>query len=108
MTAVPMSRGAWSTCPIPRPTRWEWWGRVSPRSNSTSWSSRAELLVVSCENFRQCRQQPLGLRVGADGDPQMIGDARRGEMTNDHCAFAQRGGERGAFMRRVAREDEIG
>ena len=33
------SRAASSTSPIPRPTRWEWWARVSPRSNSTSCSS---------------------------------------------------------------------
>src|SRR5664279_2043708 len=52
MTAVPTSPDALSTCPIPRPRRWEWWVGVSRRSNSTSSNSTSSHGLesrLSCE-----------------------------------------------------------
>src|SRR3954451_15543577 len=79
-------------CPVVRP-------RISPRSCPTR--------RLTAQDVRQGRQQSVDLAVGADGDPQIIGNARRGKMTDDHGALAQRGGERSARMRAMAREDEV-
>lgn len=48
------------------------------------------------------------MSVCAHSYAQIIGDARRGKMPDDHRPLAQCGGQRRARMRRMAREYEVG
>ena len=70
------------------------------------WYAEAE--NNSIKDLRQRRQQTVGLRVGTDGDPQIIFDARCREMTDDYRALAQACGQRRAALPRMTREDEVG
>jgi len=48
------------------------------------------------------------LRIGADGDAQVLVDARQPEMANDDAALTQRGGEVAGVTPRMTDEDEVG
>jgi imidazoleglycerol-phosphate dehydratase len=52
--------------------------------------------------------QGLTLRIGADGNAQMLVDARQLEVANDDLALAQIGREHRRIVLRVADEDEVG
>jgi len=65
--------------------------------------------VGSVDQFAQRGHQGIALRIGADGDPQVLRDALgRFESAHEDAALAQRRGQRPALARSVAREHEVG
>jgi hypothetical protein len=60
------------------------------------------------ENLPQGGEQRHALGIGADGDAQVLLDARQLEMADDDGPLAQRRGQRAGIVLRVAGEDSLG